>query len=87
MKQTTPTPLLKGADDVLCQTLYNKHKHDTILLLFRGNHMLLAQSTAHFSSPTHVKNTKVCFCVGVLVPVTLQHVTMLTALAYQPHHP
>ena len=29
----------------------------------------------------------VFFCVGVLVPVTLQHVTMLTALAYQPHHP
>ena len=36
-----------------------------------------------FLSPTH---KSVFFCVGVLVPVTLQHVTMLTALAYQPHH-
>ena len=35
-----------------------------------------------------IAHTQHCmlFCVGVLVPVTLQHVTMLTALAYQPHH-
>ena len=56
-------PPLRG---VLCQTLYNKHKHDTILL-FCGKHMLLAQSTAHFSLPTHTLGV---FCVGVLVPVT-----------------
>ena len=78
LKQTTP----RG---VLCQTLYNKHKHDNLLLLFCGKHMLLTQSILLFSSPTHKKHKGV-FCVGVLVPVTLQHVTMLTALAYQPHH-
>ena len=39
-----------------------------------------------FLSPTREKHSRCVFCVGVLVPVTLQHVTMLTALAYQPHH-
>ena len=66
---------------VLRQTLYNKHKHDTIL--FCGKHMLLAQSTAHFSLPTHSKCVILCRCISTS---HLQHVTMLTALAYQPHH-
>ena len=50
---------------VLCQTLYNKHKHDNIL--FCGKHMLLAQPILLFLSPTHTLGV---FCVGVLVPVT-----------------
>ena len=69
---------------MLRQTLYNKHKHNTILLLFRGNHIILSATNLAIL----VAHTLgVFFCVGVLVPVTLQHVTMLTALAYQPHHP
>ena len=52
--------------------------------IFAATHIIPgAINTAHFSLPTH---NKCVFCVGVLVPVTLQHVTMLTALAYQPHH-
>ena len=62
---TTPTPQ-QGTGSVLRQTLYNKHKHNNHSS-FCGKHMLSAQSTAHFSSPTH---TGCVFCVGVLVPVT-----------------
>ena len=65
LKPPTQTLIQPPHRGVLCQTLYNKHKHDNIL--FCGNHMLLAQSTAHFSSPTHTLGV---FCVGVLVPVT-----------------
>ena len=79
---TTPTPLLKGADDVLCQTLYNKHKHNNHSS-FRGKHMFLAQSILLFLSPTHSKRGFLCRCISTS---HLQHVTMLTALAYQPHH-
>ena len=35
---TTPTPQ-QGTGSVLCQTLYNKHKHDTILY-FCGKHIV-----------------------------------------------
>ena len=66
----------------LCQTLYNKHKHDNHSS-FCGKHMLLAQSILLFSSPTHNR----CFLCRCISTSHLQHVTMLTALAYQPHHP
>ena len=79
-----PSHPTRGTGSVLRQTLYNKHKHNNHSS-FCGKHMLLTQSILLFSSPTHEKHKGV-FCVGVLVPVTLQHVTMLTALAYQPHH-
>ena len=65
LETTTPTPLLKGADDVLCQTLYNKHKHDTILLYFCGKHIILG--VINYSCRPHTLGV---FCVGVLVPVT-----------------
>ena len=82
MKQTTPTPQ-QGAGSVLRQTLYNKHKHDNhFFILLRQTHHS-RRITALLNCP---HNKCVLFCVGVLVPVTLQHVTMLTALAYQPHH-
>ena len=52
--------------------------------VFCGKHIVPGNTFLH---RPHMKNTlNVVFCVGVLVPVTLQHVTMLTALAYQPHH-
>ena len=64
LKQTTPTPLLKGADDVLCQTLYNKHKHNNHFFFLRQTH---APGNTFLCRP-HTLN--VVFCVGVLVPVT-----------------
>ena len=50
---------------------------------FAATILFSAQPILLFLSPTH---SRCVFYVGVLVPVTLQHVTMLTALAYQPHH-
>ena len=70
----------RGAGSVLRQTLYNKHKHNNHSS-FCGKHIVPGTITSY---RPHTLN--VFFCVGVLVPVTLQHVTMLTALAYQPHH-
>ena len=75
MKQTT----LKG-----CVVSNTVQQTQTQQSLFRS--YLAPGNTIFFCRP-HVKNTLgVFFCVGVLVPVTYQHVTMLTALAYQPHH-
>ena len=54
-------PPLRG---VLCQTLYNKHKHDNTLLFLRQT---LVPGTIISSLPTHTLGV---FCVGVLVPVT-----------------
>ena len=65
--KTTNTNLIQPPHrGVLCQTLYNKHKHDNNIL-FCGKHMLLAQPILLFLSPTHTLSV---FCVGVLVPVT-----------------
>ena len=77
-----PSHPTRGAGSVLRQTLYNKHKHNNHSS-FCGKHIDSWRITALLNRP-HTLN--VVFCVGVLVPVTLQHVTMLTALAYQPHH-
>ena len=71
MKQTT----LKG-----CVVSNTVQQTQTQQSLFRGN--LAPSNTIFFHRP----HTIGVFCVGVLVPVTYQHVTMLTALAYQPHH-
>ena len=41
LKQTTPhTPSTGVQASVLCQTLYNKHKHDNLLLLFLRQHII-----------------------------------------------
>ena len=64
--QTTPTPQ-QGTGSVLCQTLYNKHKHNNHSS-FRGKHMFLAHY-CFLIAHTHEKHKGV-FCVGVLVPVT-----------------
>ena len=65
----TPANLSGVQASVLCQTLYNKHKHDNnILFFFCGNTSFLAQSIPlNFLLPTHTLGV---FCVGVLVPVT-----------------
>ena len=66
-QQPPPTPPTTGVQaSVLCQTLYNKHKHNNILLLFRGN-TFIPGALLLFSLPTHTLGV---FCVGVLVPVT-----------------
>ena len=53
----------------------------------RSSFFFLRQTLAPGTITSYRPHNKcVFFCVGVLVPVTLQHVTMLTALAYQPHH-
>ena len=54
-----------------------------IISSFCGKHLFLAQSILLFSSPTHNR----CFLCRCISTSHLQHVTMLTALAYQPHHP
>ena len=53
MKQTTPTPQ-QGADGVLRQTLYNKHKHDHHSS-FCGKHIILG-ALLLFLSPTREKH-------------------------------
>ena len=75
-----PSHPTRGAGSVLRQTLYNKHKHNNHSS-FCGKHLLPAQSI--FMSPTHSKRGFLCRCISTS---HLQHVTMLTALAYQPHH-
>ena len=53
-----------------------------IILLFAANILF----SAHYCSsqlPTHTKRGFLCRCISTS---HLQHVTMLTALAYQPHH-
>ena len=82
---TTPhTPL--GVRVACCVKHCTTNTNTILFFLFCGNHMLSAQSTAHFSSPTHVKNTRCVFLCRYISTSHLQHVTMLTALAYQPHH-
>ena len=68
---------------VCCVKHCTTNTNTTIIPLFFAATLALGAIILLFSSPTH---NKCVFCVGVLVPVTLQHVTMLTALAYQPHH-
>ena len=51
-----------------------------ILLVSRQTHALGA---INFLLPTHSKRGFLCRCISTS---HLQHVTMLTALAYQPHH-
>ena len=77
---TTPTPQ-QGTGSVLRQTLYNKHKHNNHSS-FCGKHIILG-ALLLFLSPTHTKRGFLCRCISTS---HLQHVTMLTALAYQPHH-
>ena len=61
--KTTNTNLIQPPHrGVLCQTLYNKHKHNNHSS-FCGKHLLPA---THF----FVAHTLGVFCVGVLVPVT-----------------
>ena len=68
---TTPTPLLKGADDVLCQTLYNKHKHNNHSS-FCGKHLLLAHYCSS-QSPTHSKRGFLCRCISTSHLTTRHH--------------
>ena len=69
LKQTTPhTPSTGVQASVLCQTLYNKHKHN--------NHHSSFFAATHYPWRNHlailIAHTQHCmlFCVGVLVPVT-----------------
>ena len=76
------TPL--GVQAACCVKHCTTNTNTTIIIPhFLRQTLALGATILLFSSPTH---NKCVFCVGVLVPVTLQHVTMLTALAYQPHH-
>ena len=78
LKQTTPHTPLTGAQGqrVVSNTVQQTQTRQSSIFA----------ATHHSRQPFFIAHTLSVFCVGVLVPVTLQHVTMLTALAYQPHH-
>ena len=81
---TTPTPQ-QGAGSVLRQTLYNKHKHDNHFFILLRQTYYSRRITALLNCP-HMKNTRCVILCRCISTSHLQHVTMLTALAYQPHH-
>ena len=73
------TPL--GVQAACCVKHCTTNTNTIIILLFAANILFPAQSI--FLSPTRSKRGFLCRCISTS---HLQHVTMLTALAYQPHH-
>ena len=79
---TTPhTPL--GAQAACCVKHCTTNTNTIIILLFAAN-TCSRRITALLNRP-HMK-TQRCFLCRCISTSHLQHVTMLTALAYQPHH-
>ena len=77
---TTPhTPL--GVRAACCVKHCTTNTNTILFSIFAANILFPAQSI--FMSPTHSKRVFLCRCISTS---HLQHVTMLTALAYQPHH-
>ena len=56
-----------------------------IILLFFAANTYSWRNQSCYSHRPHMKNTR-CFLCRCISTSHLQHVTMLTALAYQPHH-
>ena len=82
LKQTTPTPY--RVQTVCCVKHCTTNTNTIIILLFAAN----TSFSAHYcySCRPHVKNTRCVILCRCISTSHLQHVTMLTALAYQPHH-
>ena len=78
------TPL--GVRAACCVKHCTTNTNTIIILLFAANTLFSAQLILLFLSPTHVKNTRCVILCRCISTSHLQHVTMLTALAYQPHH-
>ena len=73
------TPL--GVRAACCVKHCTTNTNTILFSIFAANILFPAQSI--FMSPTHSKRGFLCRCISTS---HLQHVTMLTALAYQPHH-
>ena len=75
-----PHTLVKGRRRCVVSNTVQQTQTQQSFLLFAAN----TCSRQHISlSPTHTKRGFLCRCISTS---HLQHVTMLTALAYQPHH-
>ena len=72
------TPL--GVRAACCVKHCTTNTNTIIILLFAAN---TCSQHNQSLSPTHSKRGFLCRCISTS---HLQHVTMLTALAYQPHH-
>ena len=81
-KTTNTNPFETNHPKRVCCVKHCTTNTNTILFsIFAANILFPAQSI--FMSPTHSKRGFLCRCISTS---HLQHVTMLTALAYQPHH-
>ena len=83
LKQTTPTPQQGSTGQcVVSNTVQQTQTQQQYSSLFSRQHIHPWRITAILIAHTHW----VCFLCRCISTSHLQHVTMLTALAYQPHH-
>ena len=81
LKPPTQTHETNHPKRVCCVKHCTTNTNTILFSIFAANILFPAQSI--FMSPTHSKRGFLCRCISTS---HLQHVTMLTALAYQPHH-